>query len=94
MKRIKPYLVAIAMIAGCATPKKMQVQVTPLGEEPAQVLEKYMYALPQTVLKIEVVYEEVSNVPGPYWEYAEKYLGIAEIIKPKILLERLLGLSD
>lgn len=71
------------MIAGCATPKALQVQVTPLGDEPAQVLERYMYALPQTVLKIEIVYEEVSSVPGPYWEYAEKYLGIAEIIKQK-----------
>jgi len=83
MKKIIFYLVAIAMIAGCATPKKLQIQVTPLGDEPANVLEQYMYALPLTVLKVEVVYEEVMSVPGPYWEYAEKYLGITEIVKQK-----------
>ena len=76
-------MVAVIIINGCATPKNLQVQVTPLGEEPAGFQAQYIYALPQTVLKVELVYQEARSVPGPYWEYAEKYLGITEVIRQK-----------
>ena len=75
---------AVAVIlAGCATTKPLQVQVTPLGQEPKDVKERYLYALPQTVLKVEVTLREVRSIPGPYWEYAEKYLGLKEVVKKK-----------
>jgi hypothetical protein len=83
MKKIFPYLAAAAIFAGCATPKELLVEVTTLGEEPAKLQEQYIYALPQTVLKLEFECEEVSSFPGPYRDYAEKYLGITEVIKQK-----------
>ena len=83
MKKIILSVAATVLITSCATTTKLQVQVTPLGEEPAEVQEQYTYALPMTVLKVEVICEEVKSVPGPYWEYAEKYLGITELIKQK-----------
>lgn len=36
----------------------------------------FIYALPETVLDIEVTAEEISIIPGPFQKYAEKYLGI------------------
>ncbi|MCK4751184.1 MAG: DUF4831 family protein, partial [Bacteroidales bacterium] len=44
---------------------------------------KHMYALPQTILKVEVTTQELVDVPGPYWESADKYLGITEVINKK-----------
>lgn len=68
-----------AVLAGCVTSDR--IQVTPLGIEPEKAGKKYFYALPQTVLKIEVTCQEVRRVPGPYREYAEKLLGIKEVIR-------------
>ncbi|MCK5137645.1 MAG: DUF4831 family protein [Bacteroidales bacterium] len=79
MKNFVLYMVAAMIMAGCSTTTR--IQVTPLGQEPAEALEKYMYALPQSVLRVEVTYQEANSVPGPYWEYAEKYLGISQVIK-------------
>ncbi len=76
-------MVAALLIVGCSAPDNLQVQVTPMGNEPAVVLKQYMYGLPQTVLRVEITFEEVRSIPGPYWEYSEKYLGIKEIIKQK-----------
>jgi hypothetical protein len=59
------------------------MQVTPLGMGPVKVTEQIVYALPQTVLKVEVTFREVRSVPGPYWEYAEKYLGLKEVVRAK-----------
>lgn len=79
MRKLAIYLFAALLLAGCATPAI--VSVTRLGEEPAEVLHKYRYALPQTVMKIEIAYREITDIPGPYWESADKYLGIKEVIK-------------
>lgn len=35
-----------------------------------------IYGLPQTVIDVTVCAEEISIVPGPYHEYADKYLSI------------------
>jgi len=81
MRNIFLLTAALAVIGSCVTTTK--VQVTPLGQEPPEVLERYIYALPQSVLKVEVVCREVSSIPGPYWEYADRYLGINEVIRQK-----------
>ncbi len=83
MKRSIICLVALILATGCATNTKLQVLVTPMGEEPGEAKEQYTYALPRTVLKLEVIFTEVKSVPGPYWEYAEKFLGISEVIRQK-----------
>ena len=65
MKKIFPYLAAAAIFAGCATTKELQVEVISLRGEPAEVQEQYIYALPQTVIKLEFACEEVRSIPGP-----------------------------
>lgn len=59
------------------------MKVAPLGEEVPETVDQYLYFLPQTVLKAEVVYREVQFIPGPFREYAEKYLSISEVIKQR-----------
>jgi hypothetical protein len=72
---------ALLLLAGCATQAPLQVQVTPLGGEPQEAKAKTLYALPMNVLKVEVTYREVRYLPGPFGEYAEKYLGITDVIR-------------
>ncbi len=83
MKQYIIFLFAVILISGCATTTPLQVQVTPLGEEPAEVKEQYIYTLPETVLKVEVMVNLTKTIPGPYWEYAEKYLGIKDVVTQK-----------
>ena len=42
-----------------------------------------VYALPRTVLRIKVVAEKSVYIPGPYHEFAEKYLGYANVQQSK-----------
>lgn len=83
MKRTIILVLGVILAAGCATQTKVQVLVTPMGEEPDGVKQQFTYALPRTVLKLEVIASEVKRVPGPYWEYAERFLGISEVIRQK-----------
>ena len=78
------YMGLAVLLAGCATTEPLEVQVTPLGKEPAKIREQFVYALPQTVLKVEVTLREVQSIPGPYWEYAEKYLGLKDVVRTKM----------
>ena len=81
---MKKYMIIAAaawLSAACTAPSGMQVQVTPLGEEVEESRQKYFYALPRTVLKVELTIRESRQVPGPYMEYAERYLGISEVIR-------------
>ncbi|MEN8156987.1 MAG: DUF4831 family protein [Bacteroidota bacterium] len=80
MKKLFIFTTLAATMAGCFLPSEMQLQVAPMGEEVPETTSRYMYALPQTVLKVEVTYQEMRHVPGPFREYAEKYLGIKEVI--------------
>jgi len=83
MKKTTIYIAALVILAGCASTKPMQLQVTPMGQEPSDAKQQYIYALPQTVLKVGVTYREMQSIPGPYVDYAERYLGIVEVVKQK-----------
>ncbi|MAZ93240.1 MAG: hypothetical protein CMF58_02385 [Lentimicrobiaceae bacterium] len=40
----------------------------------------FYYSLPQTVLKIDLVFEKVESIKGPLSEYATEYLGLIDFI--------------
>ena len=40
----------------------------------------FYYALPQTVLKVEMLVEKIQRIRGPLAEYAENYLGVTDYI--------------
>ncbi len=81
MRKIFIISALAVLLAACSTPTAMQVIVAPLGEPVDESSELGIYVLPQTVLKVELIFQETKSVPGPFREYAEKYLGIKEVIK-------------
>ena len=83
MKKLPLYLLTLIYLTGCGTTTPLQVQVSPLDVQSTAELDRYLYALPQTVLKVDIIYQEQTNFPGPYWEYAEKFLGISDVIRQK-----------
>jgi len=73
------YLVVLILSLSACAPTT-SLQVTRLGFEPEEVQEKVIYALPQTLLKISITYNKHVQIPGPYAQYGEKYLGIRNCI--------------
>lgn len=41
----------------------------------------FYYALPQTILKIDLLIEKIKKIPGPLADYAEDYLGVSDYIR-------------
>lgn len=41
----------------------------------------FYYALPQTVLKIDLTLEHIKKIPGPLADYATEYLGVNDYIR-------------
>lgn len=43
----------------------------------------FIYALPETVFKIEITYEKLTKIPGPLSTYTTEYLGVNDYISNK-----------
>ncbi len=83
MRKFAAYIAVLTLLTACASTEPLRTQISKLGDEPQEKKEQYIYGLPQTVLKVEVTYRESTNIPGPYSDYSERYLGITEVIKLK-----------
>jgi len=70
IKNLPLFLLLIAL------PWNMMAQKRRAMETPSTVV----YALPQTVLKIDVVAEKTILRRGPFADYTEKYLGITDMV--------------
>lgn len=81
MKNISTFILTISvlsLLAGCKPSDRLQVtRADALPDE--EVSSRIYYALPRTVFRISVEYYRESFIPGPYRDYAEKYLGITGV---------------
>lgn len=70
MKKLLSIAAAITLLAGARTASvqtaNAQTQI-PQGS--------VLYALPQTIVNVQVTFEKSEFTPGPYAKYAQKYLG-------------------
>jgi hypothetical protein len=77
MKKSYLYLIMFFFLAGCAMQRQANVthikSMADLGKTHA------VYALPLTVLEITIEATRKTVIPGPFHEYAEKYLGIQNV---------------
>ncbi|MEA1878481.1 MAG: DUF4831 family protein [Bacteroidota bacterium] len=56
---------------------KTRVEKLVPGSPPS--MSGFDYALPRTVLDVELIAEKTITKPGPFAEYAERYLGVSEV---------------
>jgi hypothetical protein len=74
-RNIFKLLLAILIVGGTIINVNAQKRRT--LETPNTVI----YALPQTAIKLDVVAEKIIMKRGPFADYAEKYLGISDVVK-------------
>jgi hypothetical protein len=50
------------------------------GENINPLSDGLLYSLPRTAIKVDLVVNKTTNVKGPYAEFADKYLGLSQVI--------------
>lgn len=71
------YLLSLISLLGCYATDKITVKnVQDLATYGSNT---FIYSLPQTRIKINVSAVRNYTVPGPYYQYAEKYLGLSGV---------------
>ncbi len=86
MSRPVVYFISILMlIAGisCKTQHPIKVQHV-RNLEAGHTLQGFYYALPRTVLIVDVTVVRTTEIPGPYAQYAGKFLGLEDVITDKM----------
>lgn len=73
MNKILKWVLLSITFFGCSTPGLYISDIQNLKNLDKSIL---IYSLPQTVLNIEVEFRKLVFIPGPYHDYADKYLAI------------------
>ncbi|HJX72344.1 MAG TPA: DUF4831 family protein [Bacteroidales bacterium] len=73
-KMIFKWIPALLILTGCSAANSLFIS----NIRDLKTLEKstFLYSLPRTVINVEVEFRKSTFIPGPYHEYAGKYLGI------------------
>lgn len=78
MKTIFNFLLAgFLLLFGCSGPKSV-IETVPVGTSSSELQTGYVYALPQTTIKVTVDVVKTRLIRGPYYRFAEKYLSIRD----------------
>jgi hypothetical protein len=86
----------LAVTGGCSNlgmNRASDIVVLPLGGEVKVTEGSIVYALPLTVLEIDVTAEKVTGVPGPYAAYAGEMIGLDNVITSGYESWRLTGVN-
>jgi hypothetical protein len=76
MKRTFLFLLLLISVFGL----KAQVNVTKVGSAALNSeSEGLFYALPQTVIQVDIIVHKVQKVKGPFAEYADQMLGLSKV---------------
>lgn len=88
---MKPSCIVIAclLLAGSLD---AQLTSTPF-KEATLPLEGAVYTLPKTLLTATVTYKQVKQTPGPYAQYAERFLGLNSVIQNEQTTYELTGVE-
>ncbi|HPT14795.1 MAG TPA: DUF4831 family protein, partial [Bacteroidales bacterium] len=82
MKKYLTSIVTFAVVLCCISMHSTaQVNVVKVsGENVNPLSDGLFYSLPRTVIKVDLVVNKITNVKGPYAEFADKYLGLSQVI--------------
>jgi len=74
-------LISLIVLFGACKSEQIQLKIINLNE--AQGIRKYatVYTLPKTVVRVNVKVEKTTFKKGPYYQYANTYLGLSDIIE-------------
>jgi len=79
MNKILISVISALLLSSCISLNKFVV--TQVGEEQAAYSGRFVYSLPQTVFEVKMEFEKRIELPGPYRQFAQRFLGITQYIK-------------
>ena len=80
-KNLAFILMLLLALAACK-PANQMITVVPIdGRSSAPAGRSVFYALPRTAITIDVSIDRIQQVPGPFAEYAGRFLGLGNIIR-------------
>ncbi len=74
-------LTFICVLLFSCSANKISVRHISMIDDDNEALPGLFYALPQTVITIDVTVSKTDNIRGPYHKYAQKYLGLTNVIQ-------------
>jgi len=77
----KIFLFALVFITSYSFAQIMTQKVNPSDDFSSS--KGMIYALPKTIIRLDVWVEKTQNIPGPYASYANRLLGLSEVITTK-----------
>jgi len=77
----KIFLFALVFITSYSFAQIMTQKVNPSDDFSSS--KGMIYALPKTIIRLDVWVEKTQNIPGPYASYASRLLGLSEVITTK-----------
>jgi hypothetical protein len=89
--KIPVVLIAIAGISSCS--QVARISVNNVNETGSVQTGTFLYSLPLTVIDVRVTAEEVTIIPGPFYQYADKYLGIKNVPEKTETLWHIVGME-
>lgn len=85
MKKLYILLFVSALVASCTTikevPAVVRTRVLPLGDTVKLYDGSLVYSLPLTGFEFTVIARKTIQAAGPYYEYAEQFLGLKDVIR-------------
>ncbi len=81
---IKPIIAASILAASLSCSAlagdKPTINVTPVAQDPDAANGGIVYALPQTVIQIQLTAQVVVSTTGPYYQYSTRYLNLTDVV--------------
>ena len=78
MRFIPAFILALILCSSGATAQVTAYHIQSNAVPP--ITQGVFYSLPRTVVNIEVVIDRIENYKGPYADYAQRYLGLKNVV--------------
>lgn len=74
--------IALALFASSATMAKdgATVTVTPVSQDADAANDGFVYALPQTVLRVKLTAQVIVETAGPFYQYSTRHLNLTDVV--------------
>lgn len=86
-------IISILLVILFAIPVMAQYKIQKVTNSINTAQEGIYYALPQTVIRLDLTLEKIDQIPGPLSSYSEDFLGTSDYIKKSNYFYNLLDVS-
>jgi hypothetical protein len=94
IRKIAAFSILVLIMSSCSRNSYNYLQVKHVDDlEMGHNMQGFYYALPRTVLLVELNVVRSEDIPGPFAQFAGKYLGIDNVIMQRSVRHRIADIS-